>query len=288
MTMILSGSKLGRVLGAAVLAVGLGFAAAPASASDAGHGPKVEMQSWSFAGPFGRFDKGQLQRGYKVYKEVCAACHSMQLVAYRNLTDEGGPSFTVDQVKALAAEIKVKDGPNDAGEMFERNGRPSDRFPSPFANDEAARAAFGGALPPDLSLIGKNRAAHRGGVSFLGDPFTLYAEAGPDYVYNLMTGYVDAPAGTTCDGALQYNQSFIGGTCIAMPNPLAEGMVTYDDGTKTTVEQYARDVAAFLMWTAEPKLEARKSTGLKVILFLIVLTGLLYLSKRKLWANVAH
>ncbi len=288
MTMILSGSKLGRAVGAALLAMGLGFAAAPAMASEAAHGPKVEMQSWSFAGPFGRFDKGQLQRGYKVYKEVCASCHSMKLVAYRNLADQGGPGFTLDQAKALAAEIKVKDGPNDAGEMFERAGRTSDRFPSPFANDEAARAGFGGALPPDLSLIGKNRAAHRGGLSFMADPFTLYAEAGPDYVYNLLTGYVDAPHGVTCDGALQYNQSFISGSCIAMPNPLSEGMVTYDDGTKATVEQYARDVAAFLMWTAEPKLEARKSTGLKVILFLIVLSGLLYLTKRKIWANVAH
>jgi cytochrome c1 len=223
-----------------------------------------------------------------VYKEVCAACHSMNLVAYRNLADEGGPGFTADQAKALAAEAKVKDGPNDAGEMFERAGRASDRFPAPFPNDEAARAAFGGALPPDLSLIAKARAAHRGGVSFLGDPFTLYAEAGPDYVFNLLTGYVEAPHGITCDGALQYNQSFIGGTCIAMPPPLSDGAVTYDDGTKGTVEQYARDVAAFLMWTAEPKLEARKSTGLKVILFLIVLAGLLYLSKRKIWSNVAH
>lgn len=286
MTMILSGSKLGRALSAALLATGLGFAAAPAVASE--DGPKIEYQSWSFAGPFGKFDKGQLQRGYKVYKEVCASCHSMKLVAYRNLADQGGPGFTLDQVKALAAEAKVKDGPNDAGEMFERAGRPADRFPSPFANDEAARAAFGGALPPDLSLIGKARAAHRGGVSFLGDPFTLYAEAGPDYVYNLLTGYVDAPEGHACDGALQYNQSFISGKCIAMPPPLSDGSVTYDDGTPGTAQNYARDVAAFLMWTAEPKLEDRKSTGIKVILFLIVLTGLLYLSKRKLWSKVAH
>ena len=287
MTMILSGSKIARAFGALALTAGLAFATS-AVAAETAHGPKVEMQSWSFAGPFGRFDKGQLQRGYKVYKEVCAACHSMNLVAYRNLADVGGPGFTMDQAKVLAAEIKVKDGPNDAGEMFERAGRTSDRFPAPFANDEAARAAFGGALPPDLSLIGKSRAAHRGGLSFLADPFTLYAEAGPDYVFNLMTGYVDAPAGVTCDGALQYNQSFIGGSCIGMPNPLSEGMVTYDDGTKGTVEQYARDVAAFLMWAAEPKLEARKSTGLKVILFLVVLSGLLYLSKRKIWSNVAH
>ena len=285
---ILSGSKIARLVGAVVVAAGFAFAAQPASASGDAHGPKVVMQSWSFAGPFGRFDKAQLQRGFKVYKEVCAACHSMQLIAYRNLADQGGPGFTMDQVKALAAEIKVKDGPNDAGEMFERAGRPSDRMPSPYPNDEAARATFGGALPPDLSLIGKARAAHRGGLSFMADPFTLYAEAGPDYVYNLLTGYVDAPHDVTCDGALQYNQSFISGSCIAMPNPLSDGAVTYDDGSPATVQQYAKDVAAFLMWTAEPKLEARKSTGLKVILFLIVLSGLLYLTKRKIWANVAH
>ncbi|MER2605294.1 MAG: cytochrome c1 [Siculibacillus sp.] len=287
MTMILSGSTLGRLLGAVTLAAGFALASTPVSASSE-TGPKIEMQSWSFAGPFGRFDKGQLQRGFKVYKEVCASCHGMKLLSYRNLADEGGPGFTMDQAKALAAAIKVKDGPNDAGEMFERDGRTSDRFPSPFANDEAARAAFGGALPPDLSLIGKSRAAHRGGVSFLGDPFTLYAEAGPDYVYNLLTGYVDAPHGVTCDGALQYNQSFIAGTCIAMPNPLSDGMVTYDDKTEGTVKNYAKDVSAFLMWAAEPKLEARKSTGVKAILFLIVFAGLLGLSKRKVWANVAH
>lgn len=286
MTMILSVTKIGRAMGAAALVAGLAFAA-PAFASEAG-GPIVEKQSWSFAGPFGRFDKAQLQRGYKVYKEVCSTCHSMNLVSFRNLADEGGPGFTMDQAKALAATIKVKDGPNDAGEMFERDGRASDRFAAPFPNDEAARASFGGALPPDLSLIAKARAAHRGGASFLGDPFTLYAEAGPDYVYNLLTGYVEAPHGVTCDGALQYNQSFIGGTCIAMPPPLTDDIVTYDDGTKGTVQNYARDVAAFLMWTAEPKLEARKSTGLKVMMFLIVFAGLLYLTKRKVWSNVAH
>jgi len=286
MTMILSVTKIGRAIGAAALVAGLALAA-PAFASEAG-GPIVEAQSWSFAGPFGRFDKAQLQRGYKVYKEVCSTCHSMNLVSFRNLADVGGPGFTMDQAKALAATIKVKDGPNDAGEMFERDGRPSDRFAAPFPNEEAARASFGGALPPDLSLIAKARAVHRGGVSFLGDPFTLYAEAGPDYVYNLLTGYVEAPHGVTCDGALQYNQSFIGGTCIAMPPPLTDDIVTYDDGTKGTVQNYARDVAAFLMWTAEPKLEARKSTGLKVMMFLIVFAGLLYLTKRKVWSNVAH
>ena len=286
MTMILSVTKIGRAMGAVALVAGLAFAV-PAVANEAS-GPKIEMQSWSFAGPFGRFDKGQLQRGYKVYKEVCSTCHSMRLLSFRNLADEGGPGFTMDQAKALAATIQVKDGPNDAGEMFDRAGRASDHFAAPFPNDEAARASFGGALPPDLSLIAKARAVHRGFPYFLFEAFSTYAEAGPDYVYNLLTGYVDAPHGVTCDGALQYNQSFIGGPCVAMPPPLSDDVVTYDDGTKGTVQNYARDVAAFLMWTAEPKLEARKSTGLKVLLFLIVFAGLLYFTKRKVWSNVAH
>ena len=287
MTMILSGSTIGRLFGAVAMVAGLALAA-PAQASDAAHGPKIEQQSWTFAGPFGRFDKAQLQRGYQVYKEVCATCHSMKLLSFRNLADEGGPGFTVDQAKALAAEIKVTDGPNDEGKMFQRAGRASDRFPSPYANDEEARAAFGGALPPDLSLMGKARAVHRGFPQFVFDAFTQYQEGGPDYIYNLLTGYVDAPHGATCDGALQYNQSFLGGTCIAMPAPLMDGIVTYSDGTPATLQHYAKDVSAFLMWAAEPKLEARKSTGLKVMLFLIVFAGLMYLTKRKIWSNVAH
>jgi cytochrome c1 len=291
MTMILSGSKLGRLVGALALATGL-CAAGPAAAEDAAaaaaHGPVVEKQSWSFAGPFGRFDKGQLQRGYKVYKEVCSSCHSMKYVAFRTLADEGGPGFTVDEVKALAATIKVQDGPNDAGDMFERAGKPSDRFPSPFANEEAAKAAMNGAAPPDLSLMGKARAVHRGFPWFVFDAFTQYQESGPDYVYALLTGYGEAPHGITCADGLQYNQSFIGGSCIAMPAPLADDMVTYDDGTPGKLQNYARDVAAFLMWTAEPKLEARKSTGLKTVLFLVVLAGLLFFAKRKLWAKIPH
>ena len=287
MTMILSGSKIACAFGAAALMAGLAFVGAPAQANEAA-GPKIEFQSWSFAGPFGRFDKGQLQRGFKVYKEVCSSCHGMKLVSYRNLADDGGPGFTFDQAKAIAAEVKVKDGPNEAGDMFERAGRASDRFPSPFPNEETARASFGGALPPDLSLIGKARSVHRGFPYFLFEPFSTYAEAGPDYVYNLLTGYVDAPHGVTCDGTLQYNQSFIAGNCIAMPPPLSDGSVTYDDGTPATLQNHAKDVAAFLMWAAEPKLEARKSTGLKALFFLIVLAGMLYLVKRKIWADIAH
>ncbi len=288
MTMILSGSKLGRLVGATALAIGLSAAVPAVAEETAVHGPVVEKQSWSFAGPFGRFDKGQLQRGYKVYKEVCSSCHSMKYVAFRTLADDGGPGFSIDEVKALAATIKVQDGPNDTGDMFERPGKPSDRFPSPFANEEAAKAAMNGAAPPDLSLMGKARAVHRGFPWFVFDAFTQYQESGPDYVYALLTGYRDAPHGITCADGLQYNQSFIGGSCIAMPAPLADDMVTYDDGTPGKLQNYARDVAAFLMWAAEPKLEARKSTGLKTVMFLVVLAGLLFFAKRKLWSKVPH
>ena len=290
MKTILSGQTVARLLGAAAIAIGLGGAAAAAeeAAPAAAHGPVLVQQSWSFAGPFGRFDKGQLQRGYKVYKEVCSACHSMKYVSFRNLADEGGPGFTSDQAKALAAEYKVQDGPNDNGDMYERAGRLSDRFPSPFANNEAAKSANGGALPPDLSLIAKARAVHRGFPWFVFDAFTQYQEYGPDYIYNLFHGYKDAPAGHECGPGLNYNVSFNSGTCIAMPMPLSDGQVTYDDGTPGTIDNYAKDVAAFLMWTAEPKLEQRKSTGLKVMIFLIVLAGMLYFVKRRVWSNVAH
>ena len=212
----------------------------------------------------------------------------MKLVSFRNLADEGGPGFTVDQTKALAAQIKVTDGPNDDGKMFQRAGRPSDRFPSPYANEQEARSNFGGALPPDLSLIAKARMVHSGFPGFIVDAFTQYQEYGADYVYNLLNGYVDAPHGVACDGALQYNQSFIGGSCIAMPPPLMDGVVTYDDGTPGTLQNYAKDVATFLMWAAEPKLEARKSIGLKAMIFIAVFAGLLYLTKRKVWSKIAH
>jgi cytochrome c1 len=286
MTMILSGSTFARLGGAAALALGLAFSGTVSASEEAG--PVVEKQSWSFAGPFGRFDRGQLQRGYKIYKEVCSSCHSMKFVSFRNLGEPGGPGFGPEEVKALAASIKVQDGPNDTGDMFERVGRPSDRFPSPFPNEQAAKAAMNGAAPPDLSLMGKARAVHRGFPWFVFDAFTQYQESGPDYVYSVLTGYTDAPHGITCADGLQYNRSFVSGTCIAMPPPLSEGIVTYDDGTPGKVETYARDVAAFLMWAAEPKLEVRKQTGLSVVMFLVVLAGLLYLSKRMLWAKVPH
>ncbi|WP_407050171.1 cytochrome c1 [Methyloraptor flagellatus] len=288
MKTILSGQSVAKLLGAAVVALGLAGSVQAAEEAAAAHGPVVDRQSWTFAGPFGKFDKAQLQRGYKVYKEVCSACHSMKYVSFRNLAEEGGPGFTADQAKALASGYKVQDGPNDSGDMFERAGRLSDRFPSPFPNEQAARAANGGAYPPDMSLLAKARAVHRGFPWFVFDAFTQYQEYGPDYIYSLLLGYKDAPKGHECGPGLNYNTSFISGSCIAMPQPISDGQVTYDDGTPGTLQNYARDVSAFLMWTAEPKLEERKRVGLKVMLFLVVFAGLLYYTKQKVWKDIAH
>lgn len=242
-------------------ALALGFAA-PAFAA----GPAIEYraQNWSFNGPFGTFDRGELQRGYQVYKEVCAACHAMKYVAFRNLRDVG---FSEAEVKALAATFQVNDGPNDSGEMFQRPGLPSDRFPSPFPNEKAARAANGGAYPVDLSLVAKARAA------------------GPDYLYALLTGYKPAPAGFALGEGLHYNEAFPGQQ-IAMPQPLNPDQVTYADGKAASVEQMARDVSAFMMWAAEPKLEDRKRMGFKVMIFLVILTGLFFAAKKRIWRDV--
>jgi cytochrome c1 len=249
--------------------------------------PTITKQMWSFAGPFGKFDKGQLQRGYKIYKEVCSNCHSMKFVSFRNLGQEGGPGFTEDQVKALAATVKVQDGPNDAGEMFDRPGKPSDRFPSPFANPEAAKAANNGAVPPDMSLLAKARSDEKKFPQFIFNAFLQYQEYGPDYIASLLTSY--GPEDSKKCETGYYNTAYIGSKpCFAMPKPLSDGAVTFDDGSPETVAQYSKDVAAFLMWAAEPKLEERKETGFKVIIFLIVFSGLLYMTKRKVWSNVAH
>jgi ubiquinol-cytochrome c reductase cytochrome c1 subunit len=247
-----------------------------------------ELQRWSFAGPFGRFDQAQLQRGYKIYKEVCSNCHSMKLLAFRNLGEEGGPHFSEAEVKALAAAVEVTDGPNEDGDMFQRPGKPSDRFPSPFANEQAAAAANGGAAPPDLSVIAKARGAPRGLAWALVDFFTQYQEGGPDYVHALLAGYQDPPAGVEVPEGTYYNPHFLAAVSLKMPPPLADGLVTYTDGSPETVDQYARDVSAFLMWAAEPHLVERKRIGFEVMVFLIVFAGLMYLTKRKVWAGVAH
>jgi cytochrome c1 len=245
-------------------------------------------QKWSFSGPFGKFDRAQLQRGFKVYREVCANCHSLKLVSFRNLAEAGGPGYSVAQATAVAAEYKIKDGPNDQGEMFERPGRVADYFPAPFANDAAARAANGGALPPDLSVMAKARGYERGFPKFVLDIFTQFQEQGPDYIAALLTGYENAPTGFSLPSGSHYNKYFPGHS-IGMPKPFDEGQVTYDDGAPATTQQYAKDISAFLMWAAEPHMEARKRIGFQVMIFLIVFAGLLYFTKKKVWADVhAH
>ena len=237
-------------------------AAPPANAAEAEHAPQ---QHWSFDGLFGTYDRGALQRGYLVYSQVCAACHSMDRVSYRNLADLG---YNEAEIKAIAANFMVTDGPNDEGDMFERPARPSDNFVNPFPNKQAAVYANNGAFPPDMSLLAKAR------------------HNGPDYIYALLNGYEEPPADTELlDG--QYWNRYMPGHVIAMAPPLAEGMVAYEDGSPQTVDQYAKDVAHFLAWAAEPKLEARKRTGLKVFLFLLVFASVMYAVKRKIWAD-AH
>jgi ubiquinol-cytochrome c reductase cytochrome c1 subunit len=239
-------------------------------------------EEWSFAGPFGNWEVPQLQRGLQVYIEVCAACHSLKYVAFRNLEALG---YSEEEVSAFAAGYDITDGPNSEGEMFERPGRPSDHFPPPFPNEEAAAFANNGAPPPDLSLITKARAPERGFPWFIFDVFTLYAENGADYLYSLLTGYEEAPAGVEIPETAHYNPFFGGGVALAMPAPLSDGVVTYADGAPETVDQYARDVTAFLMWAAEPHMVERKRLGFIVMLFLTVFAGLVYLVKKKVWAE---
>jgi ubiquinol-cytochrome c reductase cytochrome c1 subunit len=251
------------------------FAADDAGGAATAHEqPKPPRQEWTFNGFFGRYDQAQLQRGFQVYREVCSNCHSLKMVAFRNLADRGGPSFSEAQVKALAAKYQIKDGPNDAGEMFERPGRPSDYFPWSFPNEQAARAALG-AVPPDMSLLAKARSYERGFPLFLIDPIIQYQEQGPDYIYALLNGYTDPKDPN-------WNE-YMPGHKIAMPMPLSDGAVDYADGSPKTVPQYAKDVTAFLMWAAEPKLEERKRLGFGVLIFLFVYALLLLVVKKKIW-----
>jgi ubiquinol-cytochrome c reductase cytochrome c1 subunit len=238
---------------------------------------------WSFSGPFGHWDIGQLQRGLKVYKEVCSSCHSLDLVSFRNLRDLG---YSEEQVKAFAAEYEVNDGPNPEGEMYDRPAKPSDYFPGPYANSIEAANLNNGATPPDFSLLAKARAPERGFPTFVFDIFTMYAENGPDYIYSLLTGYQDAPDGVEIVEDTYYNPYFVGGKALAMAPPLEADLVDYDDGTAQTADQYAQDVAAFMMWAAEPKLVERKSLGFKVMLFLIIFATLLYFTKKRIFANL--
>jgi cytochrome c1 len=226
-----------------------------------------------------------LQRGFKIYREVCSTCHSLKLLSFRNLADPGGPGFTEAQAAAIAATFQVTDGPNDQGQMFQRPGKISDYFPPPFANAQAAAAALGGKVPPDMSTLAKARSHEWGFPQFVFDAFTTYQEDGPDYIHAIINGYTTAPAGVVLPPGGQYNKYFPGGA-IGMPQPLKDGQVKYTDGTPETLDQYGKDVAAFLMWASEPKLDERHRVGFQVMIFLIVFTGLLYFTKKKVWHDV--
>jgi cytochrome c1 len=287
-----------KIVRALILA---GAVAAPAAAHAAGGEIEIPRQPWSFNGITGMYDDAQLQRGFQVFKEVCAACHGMKRIAFRNLYEKGGPSFPEEGVKALAATFKVEDGPNDDGKMFERPAKASDLWPSPYKNEKEARSIHNGAYPPDLSIIAKAR-----GVANVSpwwqhvfwdmprDLVTGYQSGGADYVYAVLMGYVDAPAGFAMSDGMNYNKYFPGHQ-IAMANPFAggDGQVTYLKGpdgkpvAPETVEQYARDVSAFLMWAADPNLEPRKQTGWTVLLYLLVTSVLLFIAKKRIWA-AAH
>jgi cytochrome c1 len=267
---------------AAVLAGALAVATVPAFAQEHEQ-PSPPRVKWSFAGPFGKYDEAQLQRGFKIYKEVCATCHSLEMLSFGNLADAGGPGYSEEQAAAVAADYKIKDL-DDKGQPIERAGRPADHFPSPFPNAAAAAANYGVA-PPDMSTLAKARTYSRGFPWFVFDMFTQYQEQGPDYIAALLKGYVDKPKDFNLPQGGNYNEYFPGHV-IAMPPPLQAGQVTFDDGAPQTLEQYSKDVSAFLMWAAEPKLVQRKRIGFQVMIFLIVLAGLMYFTKKKIWSAV--
>lgn len=231
---------------------------------DSAEKPDIVKQNWPFSGFFGRFDKSSLQRGFQVYREVCASCHGIKHISYRDLNSIG---LAVDEIKSIAAEYELRDGPNDEGEMFTRFAKPSDKFVGPYTNEKAARVANNGAYPPDLSLIVKARS---GGV---------------DYLYSLLNSYVDEPEDFELNDGMYYNLVYPGKQ-IAMPQPIYDDMVEYEDGTVASQDQIIRDVSSFLAWTAEPELEVRKSMGIKVMFFLILITLMLYAVKRKIWKDI--
>ena len=222
---------------------------------------------WTFKGLFGKFDRASLQRGYQVYTEVCASCHSMKYLSYRNLSEKGGPEFSEAEAKAIAASFEVTDGPDSTGEMFTRPAKLSDKFVMPYANDEEAKSANGGAYPPDMSVLVKAR------------------KGGADYVYSLLLGYEDPPSDVKLDDGVYYNK-FMYGNKIKMSAPLSDDIVEYSDGTKATTEQMSKDVVTFLMWAAEPHLEQRHKFGFRVIIYLIIITILVYFSMKKIWSRI--
>lgn len=252
--------------------------------------PHIEKQSWSFAGIFGTYDEHQLQRGYQVFREVCSNCHSARLIAFRNLSEEGGPGFSEAQVKALAAEYEIADATTDTGT---RPAVAADRFPKPFATDQDARDANGGALPPDFSVLAKARGVTDAFPFWIFNYFTGYSEGGPDYIHALLTGYhEEAPHDFELAEGKYYNDYFPG-HAIGMAPPLTDGAVTYEvlEGqapVPETVDQYSKDVAAFMMWMAEPHLAGRKQTGFVVLLFLVGFAALMYMTKRRIWAGIEH
>lgn len=260
---------------AAAAAAGLAVTASDGRAATA---PIAPAQSWSFSGMFGTFDRGAAQRGLQVYQEVCAACHSLDLVAFRNLR---GLGLTEEQVEAIAADYEIEDGPDDQGDMFTRPGRPADRFPAPFPNEQAARAANNNAYPPDLSVITKARAGES--LFFHG---TKLREYGADYVYGMLVGYKEEPPeGYEMMDGMYYNEYFPGHQ-IGMAPPLYDEAVEYADGTEATLDQHARDVTTFLAWAADPNAEERKRIGVSAVLFTILLTGMLFALKKKIWSDI--
>jgi ubiquinol-cytochrome c reductase cytochrome c1 subunit len=283
-----------RAAGALLLAVTLGAGAA--WAADEGHA-HIDRQKWSFAGLLGHYDQVQLQRGFKVYVEACQRCHGIRRIAFRNLTEPGGPQFSEGQIKSLAAEkYKVDAEPNEVGKVLPRPAILADNIPPPFKNEQEARSAqVGNALPPDLSLIVKARSVETDNpfymvpFSMLRDIVSGYQEAGADYLYAYLTGFKTAPDGTKVPDGMSYNPVFPKPHLTAMPNPFAggDGFIKYDDGTPGTIDNYARDVTAFLAWASDPHLEARKRLGLLVMGYLLITALLLYLAKRRIWSK-AH
>ena len=227
---------------------------------------KILKQDWSFKGFFGKFDRGSLQRGYQVYAEVCASCHSMKYLSYRNLNEPGGPEFSIEQAKAIASQFELTDGPNDDGEMFTRTAKLSDKFVSPYANNKEAKALNGGAYPPDMSVLVKAR------------------KGGADYIYSILLGYDEPPEDIQLDEGVYYN-TYMYGNMIKMAKPLSEGLIQYSDGTKATEEQMAKDVTTFLSWAADPHLEARHKMGFRAIIYLIIITIFVYFSMKKVWSR---
>ena len=222
---------------------------------------------WSFKSFFGKFDRASLQRGYQVYSEVCASCHSAKYLSYRNLSEKGGPEFSEKEAKAIASNFEVIDGPDSTGEMFSRPARLSDKFVSPYANDQEAKSANGGAYPPDMSVLVKAR------------------KGGADYIYSLLLGYDDPPADIKLDDGVYYNK-YMYGNKIKMSAPLSDDIVEYSDGTKATTEQMSKDVVTFLMWAAEPHLEQRHKFGFRVIIYLVIISVLVYFSMKKIWSRI--